>query len=728
MKVCELLFGVATSDHQAESVDSGPADFRDEWEKRPNQTPRGRATDFWNRYPEDIAKARGLGCKIFRFSLSWARIEPQPQHFDLLALKHYQDVVFEIRRSNMLPLVTLHHLTWPIHIQSRGGMVTTEFPEWFSAYVSQVLDSLGDRVTHWITFNEPNLLVYGYIKPWWQNACALPPGYTEEISLSEQIDNVSKVMRNLFVAHRLARALIKAKNPEAQVGSNPFCLGLPAWLQTWLDRLATTARDHAKMARRTRAIAERHVARTSVDIVLSQFTPTSRRMRKVWFSKPYGRGIQRLLVRRDRAFPSLREAVGKRVGFVRGSVVQSTLVQNAPAVIPFPFETHAKALAGLQTGAVDALVGDDAAYMAVGIPPDVDYGSGVLGEHDYSIGVAQGNPDLLAIVNAVIAGRPTPRGIQIAGRGSISRIRRRGVLRVGILPDQRADADGSLLSEERRIAAGIAERILGDSNKVKYFEVTLPERVQALVPWYDFLGPLLKSLGVVTTMLNSNWWYLGMRGKLPEFLCPRDCVGQQDFVGLDYYWGTSAFEFHRIHQLLEATMSNFSDAPVDPPGLLRVIRRVKRWFRHSEIWIIENGCIETADGFTRASYLHEHIKQVELARSNGFPVSAYICWSITSNREWGLPFSEASDFGLYRVELDEDPRLTRWETDSGTTYKNIIDRFNRKSTITAPLRSKQVATTQIVRRKPKEWKWRALLVIVLLGVASGICLFRKRRL
>ena len=203
---------------------------------------------------------------------------------------------------------------------------------------------------------------------------------------------------------------------------------------------------------------------------------------------------------------------------------------------------------------------------------------------------------------------------------------------------------GHYCSEERRIAAGIAERVLGDSKKVKYIEVTLPKRVEALVPWYDFLGPLLKGLGVVTTMLNSNWWYLGMRGKLPEFLCPRDCVGQQDYVGLDYYWGISVFEFHRIHQLLEATMSNFSDAPVDPPGLLRVIRRIKRWFRHFEIWIIENGCIDTADGFTRASYLTEHIKQVELARSKGIPVSAYICWSITSNREWGLPFSGASDF------------------------------------------------------------------------------------
>ena len=166
-KTSKLLFGVATADHQAESFDPERPDFRDEWEKRPGQTPRGKATDFWNRYSEDIDKACDLGCRIFRFSLSWARIEPQPQVFDVSALEHYKDLVMKIKASDMIPLITLHHFTWPIHVQSRGGMIAKDFPEWFSAYVSHVVNSFGDQVNHWITFNEPNLLVYGYVKPWW---------------------------------------------------------------------------------------------------------------------------------------------------------------------------------------------------------------------------------------------------------------------------------------------------------------------------------------------------------------------------------------------------------------------------------------------------------------------------------------------------------------------------------------------------------------------------------
>jgi len=74
----ELLFGVATSDHQFESFDPERPDYRDIWEQQQKQTARGRATDFWNRYPEDVQLARNLGCKLFPFSIAWSRVESQP--------------------------------------------------------------------------------------------------------------------------------------------------------------------------------------------------------------------------------------------------------------------------------------------------------------------------------------------------------------------------------------------------------------------------------------------------------------------------------------------------------------------------------------------------------------------------------------------------------------------------------------------------------------------------
>ena len=101
-----MHFGVGTADHQCEAFDDRYPDSRDRWEQNAGQTPRGRATDFWNRYQEDVALAAGLGCTMFRFSVSWARVEPQPGDFNAEALAHYGAVVAAIRAAGMEPMVT----------------------------------------------------------------------------------------------------------------------------------------------------------------------------------------------------------------------------------------------------------------------------------------------------------------------------------------------------------------------------------------------------------------------------------------------------------------------------------------------------------------------------------------------------------------------------------------------------------------------------------------------
>jgi beta-glucosidase/6-phospho-beta-glucosidase/beta-galactosidase len=82
--------------------------------------------------------------------------------------------------------------------------------------------------------------------------------------------------------------------------------------------------------------------------------------------------------------------------------------------------------------------------------------------------------------------------------------------------------------------------------------------------------------------------------------------------------------------------------------------------------------VDKADGIGRASYISEHIRQVQRAHQNGVKVAAYTCWSITSNREWGLKFSPSSDFGLYHIELDTDPELKRVPSAAVAIYRKII--------------------------------------------------------
>jgi Glycosyl hydrolase family 1/Bacterial extracellular solute-binding proteins, family 3 len=313
VKLPELLFGVATSDHQAEAYEPNYADFRDQWERQQGQTPRGRATDFWNRYPEDIELARDLGCKIFRFSISWSRVEPRRGEFAADVLAHYRKVTEAILAAEMIPLVTLHHFTWPVHVQERGGMTAEKFPQWYRAYVQKVVDAVGELIPYWITFNEPNLLVYGYVKPWWQPSYLVPPGTASEMALSDQLDRAAALIRNVFIAHKLGRAVIRSKNPTAKVGANPFVLGLPGPLQFVIDFLATRTSSAKAFRRHNRRVAEQMLlSQTPVDLMICRFTSTRERAARVAFSHTYAAGVERLVVRKGSQTDGISALAGKR--------------------------------------------------------------------------------------------------------------------------------------------------------------------------------------------------------------------------------------------------------------------------------------------------------------------------------------------------------------------------------------------------------------------------------
>jgi beta-glucosidase len=85
-----FLWGTATAAHQVEGNNINS----DNWllEHMPGsmyQEPSGDACDHYHRYPEDIALLAGLGFNMYRFSLEWARIEPEEGHFSQAMLDHF---------------------------------------------------------------------------------------------------------------------------------------------------------------------------------------------------------------------------------------------------------------------------------------------------------------------------------------------------------------------------------------------------------------------------------------------------------------------------------------------------------------------------------------------------------------------------------------------------------------------------------------------------------------
>lgn len=108
---------------------------------------------------------RELGLDAYRFSLSWARILPNafPNKISRAGVDYYNNLINEIIKYNIKPIVTLYHWDLPQKLQDMGGFLNPLFPEWFEDYARVAFNYFGDRVKFWITFNEPREICYeGY--------------------------------------------------------------------------------------------------------------------------------------------------------------------------------------------------------------------------------------------------------------------------------------------------------------------------------------------------------------------------------------------------------------------------------------------------------------------------------------------------------------------------------------------------------------------------------------
>ena len=695
----DFVFGVATSDHQCEAYDPEREDIRDLWEKATGRTPRGRATDFWNRYPEDVRLARDLGCKAFRFSVSWTRVEPKPGQYDEAALEHYRQLSQCIVDAGMRPIVTLHHFTWPPYLEAEGGMLGETFADHFAAYAEVVAQRLGAQVGWWITFNEPTFVPLGYLKIWGQRDYMMPPGLGGA-SNAEQIDAASALMRSLFVAHARARTRIRGVVPGAKVGTNPFVLGMPVVVQNFLDRIASRTGDPAEFRRREERQRAGNAGASSgdVDVAMGALSWTPERERHVLFSKPYATSRPQLLVRAGSPITEARRLGGARIAFER-STNSAPLLRALPEPPRLrPVRTLREGLELVHRGHVAGLASDDllldmlvkrgdpawrrvdlasnSTWTCAAITPNLE---GLLEELDAAIDTVVGTGGAASVARVSPSREPVP------SRDGLTRIRERGELvvavRRGDSPFSRCDAaTGAWSGLEVDIARALAARLLGDPARVRFVQLAARDRTRKLHSWRSRLRAFIaRWRGLLSALTNTNWWYLGMAGKLPEFLCPAECVGQLDFVGFDYYWGVPEVRWDRLARLFDSLGGRYSRAPVYPGGLLRLLRRYRRMFKGMDLLIIENGSVEHADGVSRANYLRRHLREVQRACEAGIPVRAYVCWSITTNREWGLPLGIDSDFGLYRIDLDTDPELKRVRTPAADLYAGIIRNRDARS-------------------------------------------------
>lgn len=210
----DFTWGVATASYQIEGA--AREDGRGEciWTRfshTPGKVKNGAtgdvACDHYHLYPQDVANMKQIGVHAYRLSISWPRVIPQGTGaLNEGGLDFYSALIDELLDNGITPWVTLYHWDLPQALQDRGGWANPDSPQWFGDYTKTVVGALGDRIKHWITFNEP------WCTAFLGNMLGVhAPGIQEP-------KTAFAVAHNLLIAHGQAMPIIRAHSKDCQAG------------------------------------------------------------------------------------------------------------------------------------------------------------------------------------------------------------------------------------------------------------------------------------------------------------------------------------------------------------------------------------------------------------------------------------------------------------------------------------------------------------------------------
>ncbi|WP_308555376.1 6-phospho-beta-glucosidase [uncultured Lactobacillus sp.] len=125
--------------------------------------PSRKAVKGYSYYQEDIALMAEMGCKVYRFSISWSRIFPNgdDQEPNELGLQYYEKVVDECLKYGIEPLITINHFDVPYHlIEKYGSWRNPIMIELYLNLCKVLFTRFKGKVHYWLTFNEINMILH----------------------------------------------------------------------------------------------------------------------------------------------------------------------------------------------------------------------------------------------------------------------------------------------------------------------------------------------------------------------------------------------------------------------------------------------------------------------------------------------------------------------------------------------------------------------------------------
>lgn len=239
----KFLMGAATAAHQVEGNNKN-SDFwvMENTEGTPFIEPSLNAIDHYNKFPQDIELLAKAGLNAYRFSIEWARIQPEEDRFAEDEIEHYKKMLECCYDHNITPIVTLHHFTSPRWLISKGGWKSKSVIDYFSKYVEYVIKKLGNLTPYICTINEANIglqimRIMEEFSSKLRNNIDIQVGmddkflkqrnlYMEKLKEVFGVEEINTFLiprnveenRLIFECHKEAREIIKSINPNIRVG------------------------------------------------------------------------------------------------------------------------------------------------------------------------------------------------------------------------------------------------------------------------------------------------------------------------------------------------------------------------------------------------------------------------------------------------------------------------------------------------------------------------------
>ncbi|HMJ68513.1 MAG TPA: family 1 glycosylhydrolase [Cyclobacteriaceae bacterium] len=204
----DFIFGTSTAATQIETA------FEHDWQgvKAKDGFIFDRTTDHELRSDEDIRIISSLA-PYYRMSLMWSKLQRAPMaDLDPGTVEHYRSLLKQLKSNKVSIMMVLHHFTNPLWFSSNGGWENEKNIACWVDFAKKVVTTFGQYVSHWNTFNEPNVYAsFGWLTGFF------PPFRKHPVK-------AAIVVRNMGKAHDIIYDYIKEKFPDQPVGISHNCV------------------------------------------------------------------------------------------------------------------------------------------------------------------------------------------------------------------------------------------------------------------------------------------------------------------------------------------------------------------------------------------------------------------------------------------------------------------------------------------------------------------------